>query len=250
MIYRNLTNVLAVAMVAALLSVGASGNCVVAQQYIGSGSTPCASCSQSVNFSSTNVSSTPQMTSSAAYPVGQVVYSSSATQTLPATASFPGSVVSATYQAPVNETFATYPAANQLSVATATTAVPGTLTALPAAPYAAAPTPVAIQPARYSASRSTPVRSTLSTGYQAVSNGVGAVTSGLAQRKAQQAARAGIRGHIGGGLGGARYEGVGWSSQSAQAAIQQCCYWGQRPTAEIGVSRGADGLWYACVLYN
>ena len=83
-----------------------------------------------------------------------------------------------------------------------------------------------------------------------VGNGVGTVTSGLAQRKAQQAANGRIRGHIGGGLGGARYEGVGWSSQSAQAAIQQCCYWGTRPTAQIGVSKGADGLWYACVLYN
>lgn len=74
--------------------------------------------------------------------------------------------------------------------------------------------------------------------------------TGLAQSKARRAAQGLLRGHVGGGLGNANYEGVGWSSQSAQAAIEQCCYWGQRQPAEIGVSRGADGLWYACVLYN
>ena len=75
-------------------------------------------------------------------------------------------------------------------------------------------------------------------------------STGLAQQKADQAARMRLRGHVGGGLGGARYEGVGWSSVSAQSAIQSCCYWGTRPTYQIGVSRGADGYWYACVLYN
>ncbi len=74
--------------------------------------------------------------------------------------------------------------------------------------------------------------------------------AGLAQSKAVQAARMRLRGHIGGGLGGAKYEGVGWSNQSPQAAIEQCCYWGTRPTAQIGVSKGQDGCWYACVLYH
>lgn len=78
----------------------------------------------------------------------------------------------------------------------------------------------------------------------------GSLQSGLAQSKASRAAQMGLRGHLGGGLGGARYEGVGWSSQSAQQAIEQCCYWGQRPTAQIGVAKGPDGLWYACVLYH
>ena len=73
---------------------------------------------------------------------------------------------------------------------------------------------------------------------------------GLAQQKAQQAASMGFRNHVGGGLGGAQYEGVGWSSRSAQAAISNCCYWGQRTPVQIGVSKGADGCWYACVLYN
>jgi hypothetical protein len=72
---------------------------------------------------------------------------------------------------------------------------------------------------------------------------------GLAQSKAARAAQMGLRGHLGGGLGGAKYEGVGWSNQSPQDAIEHCCYWGTRPTAQIGVSKGRDGCWYACVLY-
>ena len=73
---------------------------------------------------------------------------------------------------------------------------------------------------------------------------------GLAQSKAAQAAQMSLRGHLGGGLGGAKYEGVGWSNQSPQQAIEHCCYWGTRPTAQIGVSKGQDGCWYACVLYH
>lgn len=73
---------------------------------------------------------------------------------------------------------------------------------------------------------------------------------GLAQSKAAKAAQMGLRGHLGGGLGGAKYEGVGWSNQSPQQAIEHCCYWGTRPTAQIGVSKGQDGCWYACVLYH
>ena len=74
--------------------------------------------------------------------------------------------------------------------------------------------------------------------------------SGLAQSKAQRAANMGLRGHLGGGLGGAKYEGVGWSNQSPQSAIQSCCYWGTRPVSQIGVAKGNDGCWYACVLYH
>ena len=73
---------------------------------------------------------------------------------------------------------------------------------------------------------------------------------GLAQQKATQAAQMSYRNHIGGGLGGANFEGVGWSNQSAQTAIQNCCYWGQRAPAQIGVSKSPDGCWYACVLYH
>ena len=88
---------------------------------------------------------------------------------------------------------------------------------------------------------------------QAVYNSGGysskSVSPGLAQQKAGQAASMSFRDHIGGGLGGANYEGVGWSNRSAQAAISNCCYWGQRTPAQIGVAKSADGCWYACVLY-
>jgi len=73
---------------------------------------------------------------------------------------------------------------------------------------------------------------------------------GLAQQKARQAAQMSFRDHVGGSLGGANFEGVGWSNQSPQSAIQNCCYWGQKPPAQIGVSKSSDGCWYACVLYH
>ena len=72
----------------------------------------------------------------------------------------------------------------------------------------------------------------------------------LAQQKASQAAQMSFRDHVGGSLGGAKFEGVGWSNQSPQTAIQNCCYWGQRTPAQIGVSKSQDGCWYACVLYH
>ena len=75
------------------------------------------------------------------------------------------------------------------------------------------------------------------------------ISPGLAQQKAAQAASMSFRDHVGGSLGGANYEGVGWSNRSAQAAISNCCYWGQRTPAQIGVAKSADGCWYACVLY-
>lgn len=73
---------------------------------------------------------------------------------------------------------------------------------------------------------------------------------GLAQQKATQAAQMSFRDHVGGSLGGAKYEGVGWSNQSPQLAVQNCCYWGQRAPAQIGVSKSQGGCWYACVLYH
>jgi len=73
---------------------------------------------------------------------------------------------------------------------------------------------------------------------------------GVAQQKASHAAIHRIRGHVGGSLGGYRYEGIGWSSHSLQDAIRRCCYWGKRRPGQIGVQRGPDGVWYATVLYQ
>lgn len=72
---------------------------------------------------------------------------------------------------------------------------------------------------------------------------------GLAQRKAEQQASEGRMRHVGGGFGGGRYEGVGFSSRSADEAIRSCCYWGRLTPREIGVARGRSG-WFACVIYR
>ncbi len=73
--------------------------------------------------------------------------------------------------------------------------------------------------------------------------------SGIAQHKANQQAREGRMRHVGGSMGGGRYEGVGFSSVSADDAIRRCCFWGQRTPVEIGVARGANGF-FACVIYR
>ena len=78
----------------------------------------------------------------------------------------------------------------------------------------------------------------------------------LAQQKANTAARLGIKNHVGGSLGGATAEGVGWAS-TPQRAIQRCCFSGHPLQSKRGpyktrlgtaVARGNDGYWYACIL--
>ena len=53
---------------------------------------------------------------------------------------------------------------------------------------------------------------------------------------------------LGGGYGGANAEGVGFSTYSAQDALNHCCYTGQRRVAGSSVVRGSDG-WYAVKIY-
>lgn len=67
-----------------------------------------------------------------------------------------------------------------------------------------------------------------------------------AQGVAEMQARCGQCKHFGGNRG---YEGVGYSTKSADAAIHNCCYWGQRKPREIGVAKGPRG-WFACVRYH
>lgn len=71
----------------------------------------------------------------------------------------------------------------------------------------------------------------------------------IARQKSQQQASEGRMRHVGGSMGSGSYEGVGFSSVSADDAIRRCCYWGQRTPVGIGVARGAAG-WYATVLYR
>ena len=75
-----------------------------------------------------------------------------------------------------------------------------------------------------------------------------AVSVSLAQSKADRMASSGTMGHLGGGFGGGRAEGVGTGS-TRQAAIQNCCYWGQRTPLDIGTATNGS-RWYACVIYR
>ena len=67
-----------------------------------------------------------------------------------------------------------------------------------------------------------------------------------AQESAEASARAGRMAHRGGSYA---YEGVGYSTRSADDAIRNCCYWGKRTPVEIGVARGTN-VWFACVRYR
>lgn len=286
MVNRKLKMMMSVAIVAAFMFAGGDVS-VYGQQYIGysgTNSSTCSSCYSQVEFPSTNAYATESFPVAQTLPVSQPLpvqsYQTAQplpfVETLPQASSFVASTVNgAIISAPtVNQTYSYQPAisyqqaANVISqpvtgtYATGGTVIGQTILSNPQGTFTSRPTSVVtnsipavsspiVQPAvTYATARSTPVRSTLSAGYQVVGNSVGTVTSGLAQMKANQAANGRIRGHVGGGLGGAQYEGVGWSSQSPQAAIQQCCYWGTRPVSQIGVRQGPDGLWYACVLYQ
>jgi len=45
------------------------------------------------------------------------------------------------------------------------------------------------------------------------------------------------------------YEGVGFSPVSPDAAMRNCCFYGQRTIVESAVVRGANG-WFACIRYR
>jgi hypothetical protein len=65
-----------------------------------------------------------------------------------------------------------------------------------------------------------------------------------AQEDADDMARTGVLRH----RGCSSYEGVGFSTVSADHAIRNCCFWGQRKVREVAVARGPRG-WFACVRY-
>lgn len=70
---------------------------------------------------------------------------------------------------------------------------------------------------------------------------------GPAAAKAQSIAASGRLSHAGALVG--TYEGIGYSTRSADEAIRSCCYWGARQPVDIGVARGSGG-WYAVVGYR
>lgn len=71
----------------------------------------------------------------------------------------------------------------------------------------------------------------------------------IAKQKSDLQASTGRMRHVGGSMGSARYEGVGFSTVSPERAQQIACYYGERPLVASAVSRGANG-WYATNLYN
>ena len=71
----------------------------------------------------------------------------------------------------------------------------------------------------------------------------------IAKQKSDQQAASGRMRHVGGSMGSAKYEGVGFSTVSPERAQHIACYYGQRPLVASAVSRGANG-WYATNLYN
>jgi len=78
---------------------------------------------------------------------------------------------------------------------------------------------------------------------------------GLAEWKSQQQASRGIMKHVGGGFGGGRYEGVGFSTSSADHAIRSCCYYGKRPIRDQSVVYGYNRQfkrwgWFATIIYD
>lgn len=55
--------------------------------------------------------------------------------------------------------------------------------------------------------------------------------------------------HWGGSFAGCTYEGVGCST-TAQGALNNCCYTGQKPLAASAVAQGSNGMFYAVKLFH
>lgn len=94
-----------------------------------------------------------------------------------------------------------------------------------------------------------PVRTVVYSTVQGVSSGVG-----LAQQKSQQQAARQTMCHVGGSFGGARYEGVGFSTSSPEAAVRNCCY-SNRRIVDQGVAYGYNRRlrtygWFATIFCN
>lgn len=78
---------------------------------------------------------------------------------------------------------------------------------------------------------------------QPVQNAVRAVTNS-AQGVAESLARMGRLQHLGGN--GGMMEGIGMAS-TPEAAVRNCCYYGQIAIQDQGVAQGSNGMWYACI---
>jgi hypothetical protein len=85
-------------------------------------------------------------------------------------------------------------------------------------------------------------------GQTVVMSGPGTVVVS-AQAHADHLAATGSFGHCSRRDG--RYEGIGFSTTSPDAAIRACCYWGRKPVREIGTAWSARRRgWVAVVRYD
>lgn len=91
-------------------------------------------------------------------------------------------------------------------------------------------------------------RSNYTSGYTTSSVRYAGGPAEVAATKANILARRGYGGHIGGGYGGANAEGWG-AGVTAQAALNRCCFTGQRRLAGSAVVRSSNGLYYAIKLF-
>lgn len=100
----------------------------------------------------------------------------------------------------------------------------------------------------------TPVR----TAVPNIGQSFGGPLDGLAQQKAEQAARMRLKGHLGTGISYAQAEGVGFSSISPQDAINIACYSNHPRQSKAGPYKTRLGtgvcynaqerIWYSCIL--
>lgn len=82
-----------------------------------------------------------------------------------------------------------------------------------------------------------------------VANAQTTVTVTTAQADADYMARTGFFGHRGRHGGG--YEGIGFSTTSADDAIRRCCFWGKRQPTQIATSFSTRRRgWVAVVRYR
>ena len=79
--------------------------------------------------------------------------------------------------------------------------------------------------------------------HQPVQNAVRAMTN-TAQGVAEACASMGRLQHLGGN--GGMMEGIGMAS-TPEAAVRNCCYYGQIAIQDQGVAQGSNGMWYACI---
>lgn len=77
------------------------------------------------------------------------------------------------------------------------------------------------------------------------SSNIYASPQAAAEAKAAMQANSGNCFHPGGDYGGAYAEGVG-SGYTAQQALNNCCFTGQRTVAGQCVTQGSNGMYYAC----